>query len=180
IKTAITANDASVAQLKASDTVLTALVERQNAVRGYVASRDASFLKKIDKAGKDYAAALAEWQKLAPEDANLINAVKAEADAVDAVEDRQVATVQDPATPASLASTGRLTKVREAIKAFNDQETAKLKVYAAEQDSSYQFTLVTLGVGSALSVLFSVVMGLVLSRAIAKPVREMTEAMDRL
>src|SRR5262245_31119081 len=76
IKSAITTNDESVAQLKLADEALAGLVERQNAVRGFIASGDPSFIKKIEKAHDEYAGAVEKWTKAAPEDAALINAVK--------------------------------------------------------------------------------------------------------
>jgi methyl-accepting chemotaxis protein len=76
LRTAVHENDIESTQQKASEHVLTALVERQNAVRGMVASGDKSFQEKIDAQDKDYRAAIAEWAKLDTEDATLIASIR--------------------------------------------------------------------------------------------------------
>ena len=53
-----------------------ALVERQNAVRGFVANGDKSFQEKIDQQSKAYDEAIAHWNKIAPEDAAKIAAIE--------------------------------------------------------------------------------------------------------
>jgi len=184
VRKAIAENDESVAQLKIADTALTALVERQNAVRGFVANGDKSFTGKVADQNKIFEETMAHWAKIAPEDAQLVAAVKAAGEEVNAAQDLQVAESLDPAKRAeaisSLHTKGRLTKVREAIKGFTDQENAKLKVRAAAQDSTQNFAIATLAVGGALAVLLSALMGWLLSRAIATPIAAMTGAMDKL
>jgi len=184
IKTAVAQNDESVSQLNATAAIITALVERQNAVRGFVASGDESFIEKIDAQKKNYETALAKLAKLAPEDAALVAKVKATADAANAQEDEQVSRSRDPAQrgadQASIAKTGRLTDTRAALKEFNDQESAKLAERTVGQARSIQQSIIMLAVGGALSVLLSVLMGWLLSRAIANPISNMTGVMGKL
>src|SRR5262249_50925971 len=80
IKKAVAENDESVAQLKVADQALTALVERQNAVRGYVASGSPEFFKKAGDSEHAYDEAIATWAKIAPEDAALIASIRGAAD----------------------------------------------------------------------------------------------------
>src|SRR5688572_18546769 len=75
IKGAVELNDQSATQLKLAEEILNARVERQNAIRGLVASGDPAFLKKIDSSAEDYARGLAELKKAAPEDVALIAAI---------------------------------------------------------------------------------------------------------
>src|SRR4051794_17782781 len=77
VRKAIAENDESVAQLEIADRALTALVERQNAVRGFVANGDKSFTAKIADQDKAFEETLARWAKIAPEDADLVSKVKA-------------------------------------------------------------------------------------------------------
>ena len=184
IKGAVVLNDESVAQLEVVDTILYARVERQNAIRGLVASGDPSFLDRIAKHKKDYDAALAELARIAPEDAKDVAAIKAAGAKVEAEEAELIAAGQDPMRQAEammqLASKGRLSDFRKAVEANQKQETALLKERAAAQGSAQAFAIALLAVGSLLAVALSVVMGAILSNAIAKPVSAMTDAMGKL
>src|SRR5215510_10302541 len=62
VRWAVAENDESVAQLKASDAALSALVERQNAVRALVANGDPSFVEKAGAEQSAYEAAIGTWE----------------------------------------------------------------------------------------------------------------------
>ncbi len=184
IETAVVANDLEVARLKDTDAALGALVERLSAVRGLVANGDKSFQGKVTDADKTYAAAMADWRKIAPESAEQISKVEAAAAVAVAEQDKLVATSRDPGQHAEaltgLLTAGRLTKTREMLKAYTDKETAVLKALAAEQTRTQTFAVATLALGGSLAVALSVLMGWLLSRAIAGPIAKMTDAMGRL
>ena len=184
IKTAVAQNDSEVAQLDASGEIISALVERQNAVRGFVASGDNSFIAKIAAQQQAYQTAIATLAKLAPEDAELLSKVRAAADAANAEEDTQVVEARDPAkraeAQATIAKLGRLTDTRASLKIFNDQETALLKQRAAAQARTQTQGALLLITGGVIAMLLSILMGWLLSRAIAGPIAKMTDAMGRL
>ena len=184
INKAVTLNDESVVQLDIADGVRMGLVERQNAVRGLVASGDPAFQAAIEKATKDYRDALAQWERAAPEDAADIAALKGAIANIEAEQAPQIAAGLDPTRQAeammTLTSKGRLDQALAALKANVDKESALLKKRAAGQAASQAFAMTLLAVGSLLSVLLSLVMGAVLSNAIAKPVSAMTAAMGKL
>jgi methyl-accepting chemotaxis protein len=181
---AIAENDESVGQLKAADTAVAVLVERQNAVRGFVANGDKSFEDKLAEENKVFEENMAHWTKIAPEDTALLATVRAASAEVMAQQDAQVAMSRDPARHAeaiaSLSTAGRLTKVREAIKGFTDQESAKLVERAALQAKTQTFAVTMLAVGGGLSIMLSILMGWMLSRAIATPISKMTDVMGKL
>jgi methyl-accepting chemotaxis protein len=184
VKTAVAQNDESVAQLDAATDIITALVERQNAVRGYVASADPSFLEKIAAQKESYETAVATLSKLAPQDSELVGKVKAAADIANAEEDAQVVESRDPAkraaTETSLAKTGRLTDTRAALKIFTDREKALLAERATGQAKSQAQATTMLVAGGVIAMLLSALMGWLLSRAIAGPISKMTDAMGKL
>ena len=184
VRGAVAENDESLSQLKAADTTLNALVERQNAVRAFVAGGDPSFARKVQDETKAVDDALAHWAQIAPEDAELVDTVRQAAQEADAEEDTQMAVARDPArrgeAVASLTTKGRLTKVREAVKGFTDQETAKLAKRATAQKWTQNFALLMLALGGGGSVVVAVMMGRLLNRAIAVPISAMTDVMDRL
>jgi methyl-accepting chemotaxis protein len=183
-RTAVADGDESSEQLAVAHDALNILVERQNAVRGLVASGDVSFVKKVADQSKAFDEVMAHWAKIAPEDATLVASVKATGLEVNAEEDAQVAESRDPAhraeSIASLTTKGRLTKVREAISAFTTQEDAKAKQRAAKQDATEQFSMLAVFIGGGLTVVLSVLMGWILSRAIATPINAMTNVMGKL
>jgi methyl-accepting chemotaxis protein len=184
IKEAVRLNDESVAQLKLADEILAARVERQNAIRGLVASGDPEFLKKIASAEEAFGKAMAGLKAAAPEDSALTGKIEQAAAAVHAEEEPLISAGQDPTRQAeammSLSSKGRLDATRAAIRAFTDQESAKLNERAEAQGAAQAFAMSLLAVGSLLAVALSVLMGALLSAAIAKPVSAMTGAMGKL
>jgi methyl-accepting chemotaxis protein len=184
IRTAVANNDRVVAELEATDAVLNTLVERQNSVRGFVASLDDSFVERIDKSTKDYEAAMAELARVAPEAASEIAKVRAAAAVTIAEQDEQVAGASNPALAAeavaSLSSKGRLTKIREEMKAFTDAKEAELKVFAKAQTDTMNAAVVALIIGGAAAMALAALMGWILTRMIATPVVKMTQAMGKL
>ncbi len=184
IKQATEANNSSVQQLRLAEEVIMARVERQNAIRGLVASGDPEFLNAINKAEERYKTTLAELEASAPEDAALIAKIKQAGAKVAAEEAPLIAAGQDPTQQATammqLGSTGRLTDVRAAVQTLIDQETALGKQRAAGQSAAQAFAVTLLAVGSLLAIALAVVMGALLSAAIAKPVSAMTAAMGKL
>jgi methyl-accepting chemotaxis protein len=184
IKSAVAANDHVAAEVEAANAVLTARVEHQNSVRGIVASGDPSFLKLLKQHETEYQAAITKWQKVAPEDAATIDAVKATVAAIQAEEDVLIPMAQDPTKQADamsqLLTKGRMFKLRDLHKAFVDKKQAEAKRLDAAQSGAQAFAIALLAVGSLLSVVLSIVMGALLTNGIAKPVASMTNAMTRL
>src|SRR4051794_41036355 len=76
-RAAVADGDESSDQLSVASQALNILVERQNAVRGLVASGDPSFVKKIADQSKAFDDIIVHWAKIAPEDAALVASVKA-------------------------------------------------------------------------------------------------------
>ncbi|MDZ4373918.1 MAG: methyl-accepting chemotaxis protein [Phenylobacterium sp.] len=184
IQGAVTQNDRSVAALNHINTAMAARVERQNAIRGLVASGDPEFLKRIEEAKVTFNAAIAAWEKDYPKDAQYIAAVKAAVPALEAEEAELIAAGQDPLRQAEammqLSTKGRLGDIRKAANAFIEVEQAQLEERAEAQTSAQTFAMALLAVGALLSVVLSVIMGAVLAAAIAKPVSLMTDVMGKL
>ena len=179
-------NDESHSELATETAALDALVEQQNAVRGFVASGDQSFLAAVDKQGEAFEAALDSLTKLPldPDERSALATLKDAAAEVRAQEDTQIALARNPVTRAqaqtSIASAGRLTKARSIIKALSDPEAARLVVREQVEANGFNAVNLTLLVGGLTSVVLSVVLGWWLTRAIAAPVGAMTGAMSRL
>jgi methyl-accepting chemotaxis protein len=184
IKTAVVDNDIEVAQLEMSHDVELQIIERQNGVRGFAITGDKSFLKSVDGALAKYHDVMADWIKAAPEDAARTGPIKTEVEAIFAEQDRQISMASDPATHEAalidLGKKGRLNKIRALLKAYQAQDAKLLKERGAKQDSTQKMANLTLAMGGVFSVLLSILMGWLLSRAIAGPIAKMTDAMGKL
>ncbi|PZQ55647.1 MAG: chemotaxis protein [Phenylobacterium zucineum] len=184
IQQAVKLNDASVAQLDAANEAMMARVDRSAGVRGLVASGDPSFMKQIDANEKKAAEAIELLTKIAPEDAAQIGKIKAEMAKVGAEEAELISAAQDPMRQAEamsqLGSKGRTADLKALLNQFIDQETKVLNDRAAGQETAQAFAFTLMGVGALAAVALSILMGAILSAAIAKPVRTMTDAMAKL
>ncbi len=186
VRGASSENDESHAELAAETSALNALVEQQNAVRGFVAGGEPAFLDSVNKQGAAFDDALRTLSGLGLDDSEKASlaGLKDAAAEVRAQEDIQINGARNPATHAdavaSLSKTGRLTKVRTIVKALSDPETARLAAREQVEAKGFSTVNATLLGGGLICVLLSILMGWWLTRAIAGPVAAMTGAMGRL
>jgi methyl-accepting chemotaxis protein len=184
IHTAISDNDHVTEEIKLVSDALTSQVERQNALRGYVASGDNSFLGKLADQDKAFEKAMSTLEKDAPEDAAVAAKIRQEVREVVAQEAEQAAASRDPAKRGDmfnlLTKTGRLTDLRATVKAFDDEQQADMVKSTKDEEESQSAADMLLIAGGVISALLSGLMGWILSRAIARPVGAMTDAMQRL
>ncbi|SUS03252.1 Chemotaxis protein [uncultured Defluviicoccus sp.] len=167
-------------------TVLNAAVEAQNAMRGFVASTGESFAKGYADKVKALDAALATLNsKLSDaDDRELMTAVEAAIAAFKKSTDAAIESAHDPAkleqTRLALSDTARLTNTRAAIGAMIDHESAQLAEFDAHATAEIDKSYMVLGGGAVLAILISALMGWLLTRVIARPVTQMTDAMRKL
>ncbi|ALL15111.1 methyl-accepting chemotaxis protein [Caulobacter henricii] len=186
IQTITRLNDLSQRYVATLDETSTALVEQQNATRGYVASLDPSFLEKYSKHAGEYDAAFKALTEGAENDEERAR-TESLATAVGVFREetrKQIAEAGDPATleaaRAGISKSGRLTAIRKVLKAIGEEEKRQLAVRSAEQRKALVAATSTLVVGGALAVGIAVLMGWLLTNAIAAPVTAMTATMRRL
>jgi len=163
-----------------------ALVEQQNAVRGYLATNDPSFLKRYKSFKADYAAAQGALVASPTDKADLdrLTRFAAAVETFSAETDRQVADGADPArleaARASLLTVGRLTATRKISKEIAQQSDAARAKREASLSSLYRWAELGLGVVALLTIGLACALGWLLTRAIADPVRDMTATMRGL
>ncbi|WP_165191140.1 methyl-accepting chemotaxis protein [Caulobacter soli] len=186
IRQAAALNDHSYAYIGAIDETLMTLIEQQNAARGFVASLDPAFAKQYDTLQGVY-----DQHFQALRDGVESDAEKARLDTLTQTVEvfrtesrQQLASARDPAqleaARLDVVKVGRLTQVRKALKAMRDNETAELTERAANQSKALTAANAALAVGGAMAVGIAVLMGWLLSGAIAAPIAAMTAAMRRL
>ena len=180
------ANERGLLVLSTADAALESAVEQQNAVRGYVATGDESFLPRLKGFQADLDKRVAELSEMASDDAmrSAIDTLKSSAAEVADQEAAQIAKRQTPGAEkdaaASLLTSGRLTKVRAALKAITAPERALMETRSQAQAKAFSLANLALLLGGAFSVGLSLFMGGLLTRSIAAPVAGMTAAMGRL
>jgi methyl-accepting chemotaxis protein len=180
------ATDEANAALGASDAALAALVEQQNAVRGFVASGDESFLQTFRTRGGDFDQAVQNLTRRTADPALQaeIDHLKAAAAEAQAGEAQQIEDRRNPATQAadqaSIASRGRLTTVRDVLKRIRDPERALVSHDQALEKQAFGLARLVLIGGGLAVVALSCLLGWMLSRATASPIVAMTDVMSRL
>ena len=169
IRAATAANDESQNKLLAAGDALSAMVEQQNAVRGYVASGDETFVSTVKAKGEVFKTAFKALTTMSSggDESARLETLRQNAETVWAEEDGQIAGRRDPASvakvQASIATTGRLTAFRATLKSITDPETVLMKTRTAAQDKAFDSALLTLLLGGAVSLLISALMGWVLT-----------------
>ena len=180
------ADAASSEIFKSTDQLLASAVERQNALRGYVATRDGEFLTHYQEATTKFTARLAD---LASVDAT--GAYKTEQDelkkageAFHASAEAEIALARDPATQpqalANLKTSARLFNIRAGITSIQEKEA----VVAAEREKAKQFAFMeaywSFGIGGLLALVIALSAVAWLIGALSRPVEAMTRAMSKL
>ena len=180
------ATDQANAALSATDAALSALVEQQNAVRGFVASGDESFLQTFRTRGGDFDQAVQDLARRTADPAVLaeIDRLKAAAAEAQAGEAQQIQDRRNPAAQAadqaSIASRGRLTAVREVLGRIRDPERNLASRDQALEKQAFGLARLVLIAGGLAVVALSSLLGWLLSGATARPIVAMTGVMSRL
>ncbi|MFT3722246.1 MAG: methyl-accepting chemotaxis protein [Hyphomonadaceae bacterium] len=177
-------------QLNLEAAVLAAAVDVQNSLRGFVASGDAAaFLDKKPGFHEKMTTLDATYKSLAEmatdeDDRALLAPVGEALDTFKAESNAAIEKARNPETinaaRSEISGTARLLKLRETMGAMSDHEKAQLAGFEAHADAEVNKSYMVLGLGAALAILISALMGWWLTRGIAKPVIQMTDAMRRL
>ena len=180
------ANAASADMFKASDLVLAAAVEQQNAMRAYVATRDADFIPKYEEPGKVLVSRLAD---LAAADVDAAygqeqTALKGAVDAFHQSADGLIALARDPATQpqavAGLEAGARLSDIRAAITSIQDKEAMVAAENAEAKAVAYKGAYWSFAIGGVVALVVALGAIAWLIGALSRPVEAMTRAMVRL
>ncbi len=186
IKSATVQNAQAQEITKLSTDILSALVEQQNAMRGYVASTEEEFFGLTAKYGALVPPLLQTLETKLGQDAAkeylppLREAIaKREGEVQDIL-----AGVKDPtrleAIRKKIGSTARLTKVREILGNLAAQQKTLADKRTAELSSAFERGTVTLVAGGVLTGAIALIMGYLLARGLGRPIVAMTSAMGKL
>jgi len=180
------ADTASREVMKASDRLMAAAVEQQNAMRGYVASRDPGFIKAFNQGGADVKSRMADLAASDVEGAYAAEQTALIAATADFEKSAEgvMALARDPATHqealAQLATAARLSDIRQAVGSIRDKEAVHAQARAEAKAFAFTEAYVAFAVGGVLALGIAVGAALWLIGALSRPVEAMTRAMTRL
>ncbi|NBB50163.1 HAMP domain-containing protein [Rhizobium sp. CRIBSB] len=186
IQEATVANQQTQSVLKLSAQILATLVEHQNAMRGYVASLNEEFIERMAKHGDAVPPMITqlEQQLDKTQAAAFLPPLRQAMGTFYAQLDETVANAQDPAkleeTRKNIAKTARLSDIRKALTALDEANQALADERTASQDAAFHTGTMTLIVGGMAAAAIAVLMGILLTRSLASPLRGMTAAMRKL
>ncbi|MNH78639.1 Methyl-accepting chemotaxis protein II [compost metagenome] len=171
---------------KASDLVLAAAVEQQNAMRAFVATRDEDFIPKYEEPGRQFTARLAD---LAASDG--AGAYQAEQTALNAAgvefhksADALIALARNPATQmqaiAGMENAARLSDIRAAVTAIQEKEGVVAAARAQTKQAAFTQAYWSFAVGGVLALIIALSASAWLIGALSRPVEAMTRAMSKL
>lgn len=173
------------------DDLLQRAVAQQTAMRGLLVTGDPSYITSYEETAVQFDMALAEMQgKFATESRRGAALQKIQA-LIDEwrtnVAEQQIELVKHPLTidqARALEVTGYSAELFSKMSAVAEGEKAhtRAEVFAAQESlrsANHTMTIVILA-GTAVSLVLAVVFGLLLSRGIASPIKEITVAMNRL
>ncbi|MBD7941092.1 methyl-accepting chemotaxis protein [Brevundimonas guildfordensis] len=172
--------------MKASDRLMAAAVEQQNAMRGYVASRDPSFIDRYNQGGAEVKARMAD---LAASDVHGAYAAEQQAllgasAAFEKSAGEVMALAGEPATYTlaltQVASAARLSDIRAAVASIQKQEAVLAEDRAKAKAFAFTEAYVAFAIGGVLALGIAVGAALWLIGALSRPVETMTRAMTRL
>ncbi|WP_158914242.1 methyl-accepting chemotaxis protein [Caulobacter sp. S45] len=183
---AVEVNQHSFEMLRGSQKVLMALVNQQDALRGYVAHPDPQFLKNYERYGGEYDQSIAVLRSGVRSSDQLQRIDQIET-LVKEFHDQGAQSLQaahDPAridgVRAGIINAARLLTTRDVIGALEARENQLLTERTRAEKDAFSAGMATLALGSVAAVAIAVLAGFSLFGLIAKPIISMTAAMRRL
>lgn len=172
--------------LKLSGQILSTLVEHQNAMRGFVASLNPEFQDRMAKYRDAIPPLMAQLEQNldTSQVETYLPSLKQAIGEFYGQLDTTVGSAQDPTkledTRVNIASTARLSDIRKVLGGLDKAISELAAERSASLQAAFQMGVNTMMVGGALACLVAVVMGVLLTRGLAVPIRGLTAAMRRL
>ncbi len=193
-----TMNDARDESTRANATMQTIfdaqfrLARQENSIRGWIISQDPYYLERVEGHRGKFKDALNQIRELSAGESNqlaIVDELERAADLwYEGVVPVATALVNDPLTrPQASALVGNngtadqlIAPAEEGIEALLTMEQAELERLTAESEAAANMVAMALLIGLLFSALLSAGVGMLLTRMIARPVNQMTDAMRRL
>ncbi|WP_247894287.1 methyl-accepting chemotaxis protein [Azospirillum sp. B510] len=177
--------------IQTTDAAMTAMIDQETGLRGYLVSGDQSFLDPFHKGRQAFDRALSEVTALTadnPQQQARLDDLRKHATAWrETVAEKEIALMSRPETreearamEAKALGKESMDNIRMLVSQIDEAEHALLKVRNTEQKTAFSTGYATSVIGALISVLVAAVACLLLRRAIASPIVAMTAAMGRL
>jgi len=177
--------------LEVTSDIMAAMIDQETGVRGFLVTGKDSFLGPYRSGRTDFDKHWAEAKELTsdnPRQQARLDELRKNADAWrDTVAEREIVLMANPATQedaraieASSAGKTSMDAIRRLIADLDGAERSLLETRAKALDGALAMGFNAVIFGSAASVITAIVMGFLLSRGIATPIRSMTDVMAKL
>ncbi|MGA1856445.1 CHASE3 domain-containing protein [Azospirillum sp. 11R-A] len=177
--------------IQTTDAAMTAMVDQETGLRGYLVSGDPAFLQPYRSGAQAFDRALAEVKSLTADNpqqqARLEELRRHAATWRETVADKEIALMSKADTreearamEAKALGKSAMDSIRALVRQIEDAERALLTARDAEQKTAFSTGYLTAIAGALISLLVAVAAGLVLRGSIATPIVAMTAAMARL
>ena len=177
--------------LEQIDHLVSAMVNQETGLRGYLVSGQEGFLEPYKSGEAEFSTALADLRRLTSDNATqqrrLDQIATLAASWRSKVAEPEIALMRDPATreqaramEASAAGKTAMDGIRALQHDMGEAERTLLVIRTADRQQAVIFAYTVLAAGGAVGILVAAIMGWLLARAIAKPVGAMTTAMNQL
>jgi len=177
--------------IQTTDAVMTAMIDQETGLRGYLVSSDPAFLEPYRAGAQAFDRALAEVKSLTadnPQQQGRLEELRKHATTWrETVAEKEIALMSKADTreearamEAKALGKSAMDSIRALVRQIEDAERALLTLRDAEQKTAFSTGYVTAIAGALISLLVAVTAGLVLRGSIATPIVAMTAAMGRL
>jgi methyl-accepting chemotaxis protein len=183
---AVEENHHTYEMLSDGEAVQAALIDQQDAMRGYLAHPEPQFRDNYRRQGEVFDQAYARLNGIVRTEAQHQRMLRmaALAQAFHAQAEAAMAAADDPKrldeVRAGIATAARLKQIREMTSAFVVRENQSLAERTAAEKQAFNNGMWALALGSLGAVAMAAIAGVALFRLIAKPIGGMTSAMRRL
>ena len=171
--------------------MLTAMVNQETGVRGFLISADDDFLAPYRAGASAFEAAHDSIRQLTADNARQQARLATLKEQVEGwrreIAEREIALAREPASreralqmEAGGAGKAHMDAIRATIDAVRGEEEALLAVRAAEQNSAAAQSRVAVVGGVLVAVAIAILLGWAMSRAVAAPIRSVAALMERL
>ncbi|WP_236783721.1 methyl-accepting chemotaxis protein [Azospirillum humicireducens] len=172
-------------------TVLTAMIDQETGLRGYLVSGDEAFLEPYRKGAQTFDRALAEMKSQTadnPQQQARLEELRKHADVWRrTIAEKEIALMSKPETreearamEAKALGKSAMDSIRTLVVQIEDAERTLLDMRYVEQRSAFSTGYSAAIAGALASVLVAIAAGMLLRSAIASPIVAMTAAMSRL
>lgn len=170
---------------RTSELLMINVLEQQNAARGFAILSKPAFFETYQESGEEFFRTIEKFKTLStsPEQHQRLDLLASEVKALRVKLDEVIRLARNPATRAQageLSGVKMLGEIRPLLTEINETQEERVKNWVQAEDDAQASGQTAIWSGGIFAILLAGVLGWLLSRAVAAPVRQMTGAMNEL